>query len=73
MSGQGKYRTGSCMVFPLFSGQTAVGVLTFADKMGEAPFEHPDFNIGLEISPSLALLLDNHRMHQTLFKKQGAA
>lgn len=70
--GNGVYRTGSCMIFPLFSGDRLSGVLTFADKAGETPFSRHDFQVGLEISPTLALLLDNRRMQEQLAKKKPA-
>jgi hypothetical protein len=70
---EGKYRTGSCMIFPLPAGRQLVGVLTFADKLGDFPFNRHDFNVGLEVSPSLALLLDNRRMQEALLKARRAS
>jgi class 3 adenylate cyclase len=66
VEGYASYKSGSCMIFPLSSGTRLVGVLTLADKHTDYQFTKTDFEVGLEVSSILAVLLDNRNMQQEL-------
>ncbi len=67
------YRTGSCMIIPLFSNSKLVGVLTFADKKNDLSFSRRDFLSALEFSSVLGLLVDNNQMQQVISAKSVAS
>ena len=70
--GHESYRSGSCMIFPLFSQGVLTGVLTFADKTAGA-FDSQDFDMALELSSSLGLLLHNQQMRRALSEPKDVA
>lgn len=59
-----KFRTGSCMIFPLSSNGKTVGAITFADKESRQPFSKDEFEAALQVSTQLALLLDNRKLSE---------
>ncbi len=61
-----KYRTGSCMIFPLQANSKLLGVLTFADKKNDEAFTQSNFKAILELSAVLGLLIDNRQMREII-------
>ncbi len=53
------YKTGSCIVVPLRSSETCLGLLTFADKSDQTSFTDADFSSALEVASTIALLIAN--------------
>lgn len=66
VAGFESYRTGSCMLYPLFSQGRIVGVITFADKKEGPAFTLQDFEVALELSSTLGLLVDNQQMRRKI-------
>jgi class 3 adenylate cyclase len=60
------YKTSSCMVFPLVSGKSFVGVLTVADKADGTSFSKTDFTLMNVVSKIIAFLIHNRELHREL-------
>ena len=57
LSDEKNYRTGSCMVLPLFFNAELIGVMTFADKKEDESFTKDDFMSALELTSVLGILI----------------
>jgi class 3 adenylate cyclase/putative methionine-R-sulfoxide reductase with GAF domain len=65
------YKTSSCMVFPLVSGKSFVGVLTVADKADGNAFSKTDFTLMNVVSKIIAFLIHNRELERKSESRAG--
>lgn len=60
----GSYDSGACLIYPMYAGGKAVGVLTIADP-ARGRFSEEEFTATLKITALMGLLMAQHSTHKT--------